>query len=387
MDPEKIKRMEENRKIAIEKRKRNMENELNANPATHLNSIPTVKNDFPKPNIQSNSVSKINNSSNVNTELPKFNMSKNVVPMSKMSPNKFGYTEIKKRPHENDNNQNIYKSPKKNHEKHLNSPGKVQEKKSIELSVQLESGSRFKVDVKYVSEIIKIFQQVSSKQWDPKSKIWSFSLKDYNHIMKELNNLSNINIKYVNLIQESVIKSLNNISYPKIDLKDNLDENFIESLYPYQKAGIIFGIQREGKCLIADDMGLGKTVQAIGLAKWYRKNWPLIIICPSSLRYQWMHSILKWMPEIKEKDIFVAINTKDIFPKVPITITSYDVLSRIRNRFTVDTNRFYNMIIMDESHYIKSELTQRTSTTALIARSCSRIILLTGTPALSRPIG
>lgn len=37
--------------------------------------------------------------------------------------------------------------------------------------------------------------------------------------------------------------------------------------------------------MIADDMGLGKTIQALGIAHYFRKNWPLLIIVPSSMRF------------------------------------------------------------------------------------------------------
>lgn len=34
-------------------------------------------------------------------------------------------------------------------------------------------------------------------------------------------------------------------------------------------------------------MGLGKTIQAICLACYYREEWPLLIIVPSSVRFDW----------------------------------------------------------------------------------------------------
>ena len=39
--------------------------------------------------------------------------------------------------------------------------------------------------------------------------------------------------------------------------------------------------------LLADDMGLGKTVQAICIAAYYRKEWPLLVVAPSSVRFTW----------------------------------------------------------------------------------------------------
>ena len=48
-----------------------------------------------------------------------------------------------------------------------------------------------------------------------------------------------------------------------------------------------FGVMKNGRVLIADDMGLGKTIQAICLACYYRNEWPLMVIVPSSVRFDW----------------------------------------------------------------------------------------------------
>ena len=48
-----------------------------------------------------------------------------------------------------------------------------------------------------------------------------------------------------------------------------------------------FGISHNGRVLIADDMGLGKTIQALCIAGYYRREWPLLIVVPSSVRFAW----------------------------------------------------------------------------------------------------
>lgn len=48
-----------------------------------------------------------------------------------------------------------------------------------------------------------------------------------------------------------------------------------------------FAISREGRLLLADDMGLGKTIQAICIAAYYREEWPLLVVAPSSVRFTW----------------------------------------------------------------------------------------------------
>lgn len=52
-----------------------------------------------------------------------------------------------------------------------------------------------------------------------------------------------------------------------------------------------FAISREGRLLLADDMGLGKTIQAICIAAYYQKEWPLLVVAPSSVRYTWAEVI------------------------------------------------------------------------------------------------
>ncbi|OTF71458.1 SWI/SNF subfamily A-like protein [Euroglyphus maynei] len=264
-------------------------------------------------------------------------------------------------------------------------------KKTAKISVKLLDKSRFLVELAYEEEIIKKFKRYETRQYDPVKKTWSFSLKEFSQFMTDMKELNrkNLTIVFEKSLSEALIKTLienQNMRKIPIELTERLESDFYDKLYPYQREGIKFGIQRDGKCLIADDMGLGKTIQAIGLAKWFRDDWPLIIICPSSLRFQWKEKIMEYFPDINESDIFVATDTKKLFPRVSITITSYDIMVRMKDRLTIETNRFYRMIIMDESHYIKSDDSKRTNIATQVARSCSRIILLTGTPALSRPI-
>lgn len=51
---------------------------------------------------------------------------------------------------------------------------------------------------------------------------------------------------------------------------------------------ISFVISKNGRALIADDMGLGKTIEALGVASYYRDEWPLLIITPANVRHTWV---------------------------------------------------------------------------------------------------
>jgi len=60
-------------------------------------------------------------------------------------------------------------------------------------------------------------------------------------------------------------------------------------LFPYQQTGVSFVVSA-GRCILADDMGLGKTLQAIVATEVMHKEFKInkaIIVCPTSLKYQW----------------------------------------------------------------------------------------------------
>jgi SWI/SNF-related matrix-associated actin-dependent regulator 1 of chromatin subfamily A len=59
-------------------------------------------------------------------------------------------------------------------------------------------------------------------------------------------------------------------------------------------------------------MGLGKTLQALAIACVYRSEWPLLVICPSTLRFQWVEEIEKWCrPFEKEGAVKAVLTGKD----------------------------------------------------------------------------
>ncbi len=75
--------------------------------------------------------------------------------------------------------------------------------------------------------------------------------------------------------------------------KDYLDRLLSVKLYPYQQQGVWFAAAA-GRCIIADEMGLGKTVQAIAAAELWKREFNIgrvLIVCPTSLKYQWKSEI------------------------------------------------------------------------------------------------
>ena len=167
---------------------------------------------------------------------------------------------------------------------------------------------------------------------------------------------------------------------------NSLSTNFLSTLYQFQKDGINFGIEKKGRILLADEMGVGKSIQAIGIALLYKENWPVLIICPSSLKLVWRDEILKWIPDINKDKINIQIfkSGKDLFKcGEKFYIMSYDLTIKLEQKIK-DKN--FNFIIADEAHYLKSPEAKRTKCLLPIIQRSKRVLLLTGTPILSRPV-
>lgn len=176
---------------------------------------------------------------------------------------------------------------------------------------------------------------------------------------------------------------------------DALDKMLTVSLYPYQKEGIRFAIQ-SGKTIIADEMGLGKTIQAIGSAEIYLREGlaeSVLIVCPTSLKYQWKHEIEKFTGGNQVECDDEYIEDGRVCPKViviegnppkraqlyrskaPYKIVSYQAMTndvKLMGKLSTD------VLIMDEIQRMKNWDT-------LVARAARKVesryaVLLSGTP-------
>ena len=156
--------------------------------------------------------------------------------------------------------------------------------------------------------------------------------------------------------------------------------------FPFQRAGIAYALPRS-KVLIADEMGLGKTMQAIGVAN----NDPIpvkniLVVPPAGLLINWERELLKWLCPKLSGDY--ASSTK--VPSSDIVLCNYEIGFRIKDLLA---QRKWDMIIYDEAHYLKNADSKRTqaflgseSKKGCYPLEARRLIFLTGTPILNRPI-
>lgn len=150
-------------------------------------------------------------------------------------------------------------------------------------------------------------------------------------------------------------------------------------LRQYQLEGVEFVLQKYDKgyrgVLVADEMGLGKTIQAIEVIN--RTNFrKILIVCPAIVRTNWLKELGTWL----KRDLAVTvIHSSKKIKIADITIISYDLLKHIKQYA-------FDLVILDEAHYIKNSDAQRTKYAMEIVRNSSFFIALTGTPILAKPI-
>ncbi|MCJ8732791.1 hypothetical protein PDJAM_G00215370 [Pangasius djambal] len=251
----------------------------------------------------------------------------------------------------------------------------------------LISRSRLEVDITYHADVIGIFKQMPSKNYDMKTRKWSFLLEDYGKLMEALNNISAVEVEP---LPRAVLQAFSSqfekshsraAEIPEGDLS-GIDITLTRSLMPFQRHGVSFAVSREGRLLLADDMGLGKTVQAICIAAYYRKEWPLLIVTPSSVRFTWAEALRRWLPSVAEGSINVVVTGKDSLRSGLVNIISYDLLSKMGKQNLASP---FGVLIMDESHFLKNIKTARCKAALPLLKAAKRVILLSGTPAMSRP--
>ena len=146
-------------------------------------------------------------------------------------------------------------------------------------------------------------------------------------------------------------------------------------LMPFQRDGIKFILRRGGRALLGDEMGLGKTVQALGAMSAYRDEWPVMIMCPSSLRESWSVAIQEWL-EVPERKIRVVHTGKDaeattFGTSFQFLVISYGFLEKIKDA------GMFNIVVVDESHCLKDWTAKRTKAALPILKKAKRVVLLT----------
>ena len=181
----------------------------------------------------------------------------------------------------------------------------------------------------------------------------------------------------------------------------NVDWNKYSSRLPmkHQEEAIIKLLQHD-KFLLLDTPGLGKTASSI-IAALESNVKKILVICPASLKLNWKKEI-----SIYDDSENVSIIQREWTPN-KWTIINYDILDKFNtvekpkkgkkpkfkfqeydevviNNHIIDEK--FDLIIIDESHYLKSLSSNRTKHVKKIVKSIKKRWFLTGTPITNKPV-
>ncbi|XP_053453456.1 SWI/SNF-related matrix-associated actin-dependent regulator of chromatin subfamily A-like protein 1 isoform X1 [Nycticebus coucang] len=253
----------------------------------------------------------------------------------------------------------------------------------------LISRARFEADIGYSKDLIAVFKQMDSRKYDVKTRKWSFLLEEHSKLIKSVRSLpqvqldplpTTLTLAFASQMQKTSPHPMADV--PEADLSQ-VDDKLLSNLMPFQRTGVNFAIAKGGRLLLADDMGLGKTIQAICIAAFYRREWPLLVVVPSSVRFTWEQAFLRWLPSLSPGDVNVVVTGKDCLNSGLVNIVSFDLLSKLEKQLKLKPS--FKVVIIDESHFLKNSKTARCRAALPLLKVAKRVILLSGTPAMSRP--
>ncbi|HRC32584.1 MAG TPA: DEAD/DEAH box helicase, partial [Bacteroidia bacterium] len=251
-------------------------------------------------------------------------------------------------------------------------------------SVYLEYSEERKIKFRIGTENKEEFEKLTKNYFDKNYELKESGYKQFDVFLKEAKKIQNDFRCYDDAL--SFIIEKREVDKRKSGLEKILKKNpdFYNTLLkvkllPYQNHGVTFAVNA-GRSLIADDMGLGKTLQAIATAE-VMKNLSgiktVLVICPTSLKYQWKSEIEKFTNStitivegnLLQRELIYKNDTS--FYK----IVSYN--AAIRDVAFINKMQF-DLLILDEAQRIKNWQT-------VTAKSIKNIqtkycVVLTGTP-------
>jgi SWI/SNF-related matrix-associated actin-dependent regulator 1 of chromatin subfamily A len=136
------------------------------------------------------------------------------------------------------------------------------------------------------------------------------------------------------------------------------------------------------KFILADDMGLGKTTSTVIAALETGVN-KILIVCPASLKINWEREIQNYTNRT------ISIIEGKNWQSADFVIVNYDILKNFheyKKKDTILMNENFDLIVVDEAHYISNSQAKRTKLLNDIIQKIGKVWLLSGTPMTSRPI-
>jgi len=244
---------------------------------------------------------------------------------------------------------------------------------------RLRNGSLLSLETREFQEINRFLQGLPVEHQDLESGV---SIP----VARGLQLLDSDEDNNVFLLEKSFRQFLETIRHPG-SLEFEVPKSLESILYDYQKNG--YKWMKTLACygfggVLADDMGLGKTLQSIAfilseLPHIHKKKQRVLIVCPSSLTYNWLGEIIKFAPQVNavviDGDQKERFNAQNNLTGIDVIITSYPLLLRDKRWYEKQS---FHTVFFDEAQAFKNPFTQTAKAVKKI--QADNRFALTGTP-------
>lgn len=234
------------------------------------------------------------------------------------------------------------------------------------------------LNLKILSKVVNLFDELGIKKLDNhtlNSPIWSIANIDASQF-KDLP----VTFKITSKLEEIRSQMLGQKTLTFSPVPNNIQA----TLRPYQIEGVNYLERLRNMYLggiLADDMGLGKTLQTIvTLAQSNTSNEKTsIIICPTSLLYNWKEEFHKFNPDYKTLVIDGIPNQRK---KLIKNIENYDAIitsySLLQKDIELYEKTVFHYSILDEAQHIKNRSTRNAKSVKMLKSNYK--LILSGTP-------
>ncbi|MBN8209395.1 DEAD/DEAH box helicase [Bacillus sp. NTK071] len=244
---------------------------------------------------------------------------------------------------------------------------------------RLRNGSLLSLETNEMEEIHRFLNTVPIQDEGFEGK-WNLPVSKSLHLLDSIDNSE------VFTPEESFRQFLDQLLHPgKLDFEvpaelDHVLRDYQKRGFKWMKTLASYGFGG----VLADDMGLGKTLQSITyivseLASIRERKNPVLIVCPSSLTYNWLHEIMKFAPGLRAVVIdgnqSKRENLQQNSKEMDVVITSYPLLRRDHKWYE---NYLFHTVFFDEAQAFKNPSTQTARTVKRI--KADHRFGLTGTP-------
>lgn len=234
------------------------------------------------------------------------------------------------------------------------------------------------LDLEKIGAIVQLFDELGIAVLTDHTlerPLWSLANIDASHF-KDLPVTFTISDKLVDIRKQMLGEK--KLSFTEVPMEVQA------TLRPYQKDGVNW-VERLRLMylngILADDMGLGKTLQAIVAIAQYRmkKKALSLIVCPTSLLYNWKEEFAKFDPELK---VLVVDGIPSARKRIMENISKYDVIITSYTLLQKDIEHYktvaFGYVVLDEAQHIKNRGTRNAKSVKMI--QAEHRLILSGTP-------